>query len=410
MSTQIKIEKILFRRDLYPRLEVNLQKIQEYSENIGKLPPIDINQDNILIDGYHRLKAHEQAKLGIIEVNIIETKSDNEIQLLSIEKNAKHGLMLSYKDKQSLAIKLFDNTNASRLISILSVSSSRFYDWVKAKKEKLDEERDQRILDLHLQCNTQEQIAEMLDITHKTVSNVLASFGKNSEIGKITKMSDFEPKLYNIWNYAKQNQCINVFGTLPQDIIEQLLYYYTEPFDVVYDPFGGSGITINACKKWYRRYYVSDLSPTPIAKELGTKNWNILEGLPNDLPSPKLVFLDPPYWKQSKNKYSNSEKDLANMPLGSFYHVLGNLFKQLKKKMKHGYIALIIGATQNIHDMDIEDHAVKLYDLLCNQKFKFVQRVIVPYSTEQYNANQVNIAKVNYQMLNLYRDLVIFKN
>ena len=42
-----EISKITFRKDLYPRFEPDQKKIQEYSENIEKLPPIVINQDNI---------------------------------------------------------------------------------------------------------------------------------------------------------------------------------------------------------------------------------------------------------------------------------------------------------------------------------------------------------------------------
>ena len=73
-------------------------------------------------------------------------------------------------------------------------------------------------------------------------------------------MSNFKPNPYNIWSYGKQGDTdTTVFGTLPQEIAEQLLWYYTEPFDVVYDPFGGAGITVNACKKWFRRYYVSNI-------------------------------------------------------------------------------------------------------------------------------------------------------
>ena len=38
---------------------------------------------------------------------------------------------------------------------------------------------------------------------------------------------------------------------------------------------------------------------------------DIKDGVPKDLPSPKLVFLDPPYWKHAEGKYSNDPDDLA---------------------------------------------------------------------------------------------------
>jgi len=36
---KIKISKILVRDELYPRLDIDTGKIQEYSENINRLPP-----------------------------------------------------------------------------------------------------------------------------------------------------------------------------------------------------------------------------------------------------------------------------------------------------------------------------------------------------------------------------------
>ncbi len=59
---------------------------------------------------------------------------------------------------------------------------------------------------------------------------------------EITK--DFTPQIYNIWSFAKNENETKHFGQIPYQIVENLLYAYTEPFDVVFDPFGG-GITIN---------------------------------------------------------------------------------------------------------------------------------------------------------------------
>lgn len=43
--------------------------------------------------------------------------------------------------------------------------------------------------------------------------------------------------------------------------MDNLLYLYTEPFDVVVDPFAGGGSTIDVCRKRFRRYWVSDRKP-----------------------------------------------------------------------------------------------------------------------------------------------------
>ena len=50
---------------------------------------------------------------------------------------------------------------------------------------------------------------------------------------------DFKPLLYNIWNTPKQDNDRKHFGAFPVVFMENLLYYHTDPSDIVYDPFGG---------------------------------------------------------------------------------------------------------------------------------------------------------------------------
>jgi len=134
------INDIVIRMDLYPRQEVDNKKVQEYSENTDLLPAIIINQDNILIDGLHRLKANKQAGNKEIECIVEKTESENEIYLRAIETNATHGLQLSMKDKQSVAVKLYDLKNRERLIKSLSVSPRTFDGWVSNKSKQLKQE------------------------------------------------------------------------------------------------------------------------------------------------------------------------------------------------------------------------------------------------------------------------------
>ena len=401
MKRQIK--DIIIRMDLYPRMEVDNSKVQEYSENIENLPPIIINQDNILIDGLHRLKANKQAELTEIEVIIEHTKGENEIYLRAIETNSTHGLQLSMKDKQSVAIKLYDLKNRERLIKCLSISTRTFDGWVSNKAKQLKKEKEEEAIITYLHAELiQKQVAEIIGVSEAEMTRILQNC-KNAD------MKDFTPFLYNLWNSSKDNK-ITHFGNIPQLFIENLLYYYTEPFDIVYDPFAGGGITIDACKKWRRRYYVTDRKPIP-AREEEIKKWDIKDGLPPELPNNiKLVFLDPPYWKQSENQYSKDKEDLANMNLEKFYETIVTFVKNVKKKLdKNGKIALIIQETQWKNNLILEDHAFEIAKRMDKLGFKIQQRIICPYSTEQYNAQQVNIAKEKKICLQTYRDLIVFE-
>jgi len=63
-------------------------------------------------------------------------------------------------------------------------------------------------------------------------------------LSKITEngiFRDFERednhlKIYDIWNFSKATNEVKHFGNIPPEIIDNLLYYYTEPHDVIFDP------------------------------------------------------------------------------------------------------------------------------------------------------------------------------
>jgi len=101
------------------------------------LPPIEVNQKNELIDGWHRWTAHKKAGAEDIAATIVETSSDAELLELAIEKNAKHGLQLSQNDKRKMARKIYVATAVNEqaakkkhLAAILSVTPQTVQNWL----------------------------------------------------------------------------------------------------------------------------------------------------------------------------------------------------------------------------------------------------------------------------------------
>lgn len=134
MIKEAEINSLIFRDDLYPRIEKSPITVQKYAEDIDILPPIEINQRNEIIDGWHRWTAFKKRGQKKIKVIVIETKSDAELLELAIERNSKHGLQLSQEDKRDIARKIYTATPLSeqgkkkRLAEILSVTERTIYD------------------------------------------------------------------------------------------------------------------------------------------------------------------------------------------------------------------------------------------------------------------------------------------
>jgi hypothetical protein len=92
---------------------------------------------------------------------------------------------------------------------------------------------------------------------------------------------------------------------------------------------------------------VSDRKPV-VEREKDIRTHDLVDGLPA-LPrwkDVKLVYLDPPYWKQAEGQYSNDKNDLANMSLDRFNETLADIIDGFAKKLSGAFVALIIQPTQ----------------------------------------------------------------
>jgi hypothetical protein len=222
----------------------------------------------------------------------------------------------------------------------------------------------------------------------------------------------YTPPVYNVWKQKEKSNQVNHFGNSEITWLDNLLYLYTKPFDIVIDPFAGGGSTIDLCKTRLRRYLVSDRKPIDIREDIRTHD--IKDGVlsPPQWKDVRLVYLDPPYWKQAQNQYSQDAEDLGNMDLEQFNNSLSTLIKQYAEKLKRAqvkgaYIALIIQPTQwNSENREFVDH---VGDMLRMVKLPVKMRYSVPYESQQCNAQMVEWAKANKQCLVLTRELVVWE-
>ena len=148
------IDEIKWRKDLYPRLEPNATVIQQYAEDITVLPPIEINQHNELIDGYHRWTAHRKAQAETIAVFVTETTSDRHLAFLAVERNSKHGCQMSSGEKKTFALKWYTGEAAEKetFATMLGVTVRTIRRWLADRDKNLKAARRKRACELWLAC------------------------------------------------------------------------------------------------------------------------------------------------------------------------------------------------------------------------------------------------------------------
>ena len=85
-------------------------------------------------------------------------------------------------------------------------------------------------------------------------------------------------------------------------------------------------------------------------------------------------------------------------------------YLQIAKKQSKGVIALLIQPTQwKSPGKEFTDHVFDMIRLADPKRLKLINRVSCPYSTQQYNAQMVKIAKENKELLVLTRELIIWR-
>lgn len=397
------VNEIVYREDLYPRFEANQALIQKYAYSIEHLPAIKINQNGILIDGFHRWKAHQLNGESVIKVDVVETSSEKELKRLAYQLNSNHGLQLSGDEKRKYACEMIGEMSVKELALTLSVSESSIKDWTVTQRKAMEEERNRKIVELYLRAwNTQEAIADVMGVDRTVVTRIV----QKDSSGDLH--NDFKPPIYNIWNLAKQDNATDShFGSFPLFFMKSLLHYHTQPLDIVFDPFAGGGTTVDACKELFRRYYCTDRLVKP-GREKDILQHDITTGFPDGMPKPAMIFLDPPYWLLAKKEYSEDETDLGNMTKEMFYETMQAIAKETgrRKIERIAYLIRPIWETGNDAGWQWVDPMFDLYDMV-SDKYRIEARYVLPYSSQQYSGLWVDRAKKESKCLILNRELAV---
>lgn len=404
--TTIPIESVRFVKELYPRLREDDAAIERYRAAIDLLPPIVVARDGVLVDGFHRWQAHRREGHPKVTAENLGNLTDVEITKESVRRNASHGRQLDTKDKRRMADLLYrqGTRDAGELQHLLSVTPSTLETYLRDAKRDEKQAQQEKAWDLWLECHSTRDIEALTGTDDRTVARWIAS--KADESGNDAPESR---QHFDVWSFQASDGDSSYFGKMPPQVVENLLWLYTEPGDIVFDPFAGGGTTIDVAKRMGRRVWSSDRKPS--TPTLPIHEHDILDGWPDGAPNRvDFILLDPPYWQQAKGKYSDSDRDLGNMSLAAFMESWQRIVKECAAHLAEGgHLAYIISPT-HLDDGRVVDHAFHMcVSAAAVAGLDITRRIIVPYNTQQATGQQVTWARENKGLLKLYRDLVVLK-
>jgi hypothetical protein len=402
---KLATEAVRFVKELYPRLDPDDAAIERYRAALDRLPPITVARDGLLVDGYHRWQAHRREGSLEVEIENLGNLTDLEIRKESLRRNSSHGRQLETKDKRKQAGEMYLlGVDESELRDLLSITASTLETYLRDAKREEKQRQQERAWDLWLDCLSERQIAERIGVVQKTINNWVSNYRTDPRFTQPPESRQH----FDVWQFGTDGGDSSYFGRMPPQVVENLLWLWTEPGQIVVDPFAGSGTTIRVCKQVGRRVWASDRRGAFWDETLPIHTHDITTGWPAGAPAKAdLIILDPPYWQQAKGRYSDDPADLGNMELWEFGDAWQKTLKACAEHLaEDGHLAFIISPTQ-LENGNVIDHATIMAGDAIMAGFAEERRIIVPYSTQQATGQQVTWAREHRRLLKLYRDLVV---
>lgn len=185
----VKVADVVYRTDIYPRIETSPQTVQVYAENIEKLPPIEVNQHNELIDGWHRWTAHKKNELEEIKAVVVDTPSQDALSRAILVRKSSVPVKLTDHMARRVAKHYFDYSldkkNATSIISDATGRTMRSVNnWISAHIRSHRQRQIRVAKKLRADGMSQDRIAVEMNVSQSTVSNWLKRGLGNGSTGQ----------------------------------------------------------------------------------------------------------------------------------------------------------------------------------------------------------------------------------
>lgn len=105
------------------------------------------------------------------------------------------------------------------------------------------------------------QPAMQSGVLNRRTELILVFERDNAISRKFSKYNFSRGKLEDIWNISRGSKFSKEHNaTFPVELASKVIYNFSNPKDIVYDPFSGTGTTAAACLKSNRKYIGSEIS------------------------------------------------------------------------------------------------------------------------------------------------------
>ena len=409
--TEVPVDDIQVRFRLRNPSDLKVKGIADSIEKVGLISPITLDSSKNLVCGFHRLLAHKELGRETIPC-IINDQEKRVNELIELEENVARNELNIIQQSQhivkreklledlGLTYKRGDNryTHEGTKLTIGDLAASIGLSRRSYELRKQVSSINTEVQDLLIDSDFADSLTDLVklskesdDVQLKTVNLLISgktSAWKNALYHakvddfklKTTPLFDFKvcerfgtprsimkfnpspTELSNVINLVNHDEKIRNkksetrFGItdvrlhqMNPDQCHFSLGYYTNPNDLILDPFSGRATTAITSLYLQRRFIGFELNAAANQKtreviqkhmDVPDENWKLIDGdgcdmhyLKDEIQILDGVFTSPPYYNKAES-YSDDPRDLCNMSVEQFDERIDVMFSNLKRLLK----------------------------------------------------------------------------
>lgn len=396
-------------------------ELKKSIEEQGILVPIVIRPDGTILSGHRR---HQVAlSLGMAQVPV-SIALDGDDRVLIVEHNRYRTKTVSERMREAelISVVLSEKAAAARAREGLARTETlpeeskvgRVSDTVSTAvgmKTRTYEKAKFIFEEAKTNANAKEKL-ERLDRGELSIDAAFKALRKLDEPAHDPE-SDVIPdfiRFYTSWQFAENDPRFGIPhpGRIPGQIPANVIYYFTEPGDLVVDPMAGGGSALDAAEFLGREAIGLDVVP----RRAEIIQHDISNGFPHSCKGCQLIFMDPPYWNMKDEGYSDlssSRKSLEEFR--QWYRVL---MANAAKTVRVGGFVAVINMSQFFRLPDdfkdgYIDWPYETWDALLGEGMRPWSRISVTYPTSLYGGYDVEAAKKGRFLLPNVGDIVVMR-
>jgi hypothetical protein len=211
-------------------------------------------------------------------------------------------------------------------------------------------------------------------------------------------------RTWDVWNFM---ECDSRFGDdwpgrIPAQLVAHILYFFSEPGDLVLDPMAGGGVCADTCLAMGRRCWSLDMDDRPETRpEIEPWFWDPEQEWDtrpffNTREKPVLIIFDPPYFDKKADAYA--EKSISGLTKTAYLVFLERFLRFLKQiARKDARLAFINADWRDFQNCQAkkedQGQAILLtdyYEMFKNTGWHLTHIIQAPMSSERFNAGVVS--------------------